>query len=152
MLIRSFQVQIRYVINDRMYFCQAMVDHARIHPHIHRVDNLVVIFCIVAQQFFRFHFKPAVDTLFSDPLRSRFKQTICIRVQLAALFVHEQRQRHTPGALPRDTPVGARIDHRFNALPPPSGNPLHAPYSRHRLPAQAVLIETYEPLRSREKN
>src|SRR5688572_16416164 len=44
--------------------------------------------------------------------------------RLAALVAVENRNRHAPGALPRDAPVGPAFQHAADALAPPGRDPL----------------------------
>jgi len=43
-----------------------------------------------------------------------------VRVQLGGFLVDEKRHWHTPAALARHAPVGAVLDHRFQARAPPA--------------------------------
>src|ERR1017187_10564407 len=43
-----------------------------------------------------------------------------------AFRVVERRNRHAPGALAADAPVGPRLHRAFDAVDAPVGNPLHA--------------------------
>ena len=65
---------------------------------------------------------------------------------LAGLFVDEQAHGHTPGALARDTPVRAILDHARNALLAPFRHELNILDHGHRLFAQPVLRHRDEPL------
>ena len=51
-----------------------------------------------------------------DALGHRLDELLRARVQLPRLRVHEQRDRHAPGALARDAPVGPAFDHAGDAL------------------------------------
>ena len=69
------------------------------------------------------------------------------RMQLAGVLVHEQRDRHAPGALARDAPVRAGRDHAVDALLAPGRDPLHALDLAQRVLAQPLLVHADEPLR-----
>src|SRR3546814_14837890 len=43
---------------------------------------------------------------------------------LAARTIHVERDRHPPGALARDHPIGPPLDHRTDAVLRPRGHPL----------------------------
>src|SRR5438105_10329132 len=51
-------------------------------------------------------------------------QLVRARMPLAGLPVDEQRNRHAPGPLPRDAPVGPALNHAADALLAPGGRPL----------------------------
>ena len=53
-----------------------------------------------------------------------------------AVFVEEHRQRHAPGALARDAPVGPRFDGAVDAVAAPGGQPLDLVDLLERLAAQ----------------
>src|SRR3569833_33757 len=73
-------------------------------------------------------------------------------MQGARLFVLKQRDRHTPGALARDTPIGSILDHARDALLTPRGSPLDLLDITQRIGAQMVLIHADEPLRRRAED
>ena len=67
--------------------------------------------------------------------------------EAAALRAVEDGDRHPPGPLARDAPVGAVGDHAVDPLLPPGRDPLHLlPDGRQRPLAQAVLVHGDEPL------
>src|SRR5207244_8452234 len=95
--------------------------HPGVGPHVHDVDDLVVMLRVRAEELLRLEREPGVDPAPRDPLGGRLDQLLGARMALAGLFVHEQRNRHPPGALARDTPVGAALDHAADTLLAPCG-------------------------------
>ena len=73
-------------------------------------------------------------------------------MRLAGFLVHEHRERHAPGALARDAPVGPRLDHAGDALLAPARDPLHAADRGERVAAQARFLHAQEPLRRRAED
>ena len=72
----------------------------------------------------------------------------CVRgCSSPVLLVHEQRDRHAPGALARDAPVRPVLDHAGDALLAPGRRPLHFLDVAQRVRAQALLVHADEPLR-----
>src|SRR5256885_7803573 len=100
-----------------------------------------------AEELLRLEREPGVDPAPRDPLGGRLDQLLGARMALAGLFVHEQRNRHPPGALARDTPVGAALDHAADTLLAPCGGPLHAFDVTQGVRAQAGALHADEPLR-----
>ena len=66
---------------------------------------------------------------------------------LAAGGAGEHRHRHTPGALPGETPVGSGLDHAVDALLAPGGGPAHLVDRRQGLVPQLQVVHGNEPLR-----
>ena len=71
---------------------------------------------LVAEQVPRVQREPGLDAALGDQVSDLFEQLRRLRVRVARLLVHEHRQRHAPGALARDAPVGAGGDHGRDAL------------------------------------
>src|SRR6185312_10472157 len=69
------------------------------------------------------------------------------------LFLDEHRDRHTPGALARDHPIGAGFDHAGDAVLALCRHPARGPDRRQRTVTQRVVrlgdvfIHSNEPLR-----
>ena len=73
-------------------------------------------------------------------------------MRLAGGSMREQRERHAPHALARDTPVGTIGDHVADAALAPRGHPFHFADLAQRAFAQASLLHADEPLRSRAED
>ena len=73
-------------------------------------------------------------------------------MQLAALPIDEQRDRHAPGALAGDTPVGTITDHAGDARLSPLGQPFDGLDGLKGGLAQTALIHADEPLRRGPKD
>ena len=84
---------------------------------------------------------------FSTRCGGGFDQLLRARMQLTRLFLHEQRDRHAPGTLARDTPVRAILDHAGDTLLAPLRRPLRPLDVAQRMLAQALLLHADEPLR-----
>ena len=76
---------------------------------------------------------------FSTRAATCLDQLLGARMQLAGLLVHEQRHRHAPGALARDAPVRAILDHAGDALLAPGRRPVHLLDVAQRVLAQVPL-------------
>ena len=61
--------------------------------------------------------------------------------------MHKQRNRHTPGALTGNTPVGRLLHHALHALLPPARHPANIRNGIQRLLPQAIPIHRHKPLR-----
>src|SRR5690349_5765340 len=65
---------------------------------------------------------------------------------MLALVAIKDRDRHAPGALARDAPVGPALKHAADALAPPRRDPLHLVDGFERAEAQLVFFHRDEPL------
>ena len=72
--------------------------------------------------------------------------------RLAALDAVDRRDRHAPGPLPRDAPVGPVGEHERQPLLAPCRDPLHLLDRLDRLLAQARGVHRDEPLRGGEED
>ena len=77
------------------------------------------MFGVSAQQLGRVETEPCLDTLLLNAQGNGFQQFSRARVQLQGFLVHKERHRHAPVALARYAPVGAVLDHRFEARTSP---------------------------------
>ena len=71
---------------------------------------------------------------------------------MSAPLATEQGDRHAPGALARDAPVGAVRDHPLDPLLPPAGDPAHLADPGERLLPQAGPVHRDEPLLRRPED
>jgi hypothetical protein len=69
------------------------------------------------------------------------------RMRFAGFAVHEQRDRHAPGALARDRPVRAPVDHAGDARLAPFRVPGDGLDRSQRIATQVRLVHRDEPLR-----
>jgi hypothetical protein len=105
-----------------------------------------------AQQLGRLS-EPGFDARAFSPFSATASMSSCVRgMQLAGLFLHEQRDRHAPGALARDAPVRAILDHAGDALLAPGRGPLRFADVAQRMRAQILLVHADEPLRRGAEN
>ena len=148
MLVRTFEIQIgRLVEATRQQ--HALVRDARVEPDIEDVGDLLVVGGLVAQQFAGVERVPDVDTVLLDAIGDQTHQLGAARMRLTGFAVHEQRDRHAPGALARDRPVRAAFDHAGDARLAPFGIPGHILDRGQRIVAQLGLRHRDEPLRRR---
>ena len=70
----------------------------------------------------------------------------------AAVLAEQHGDRHAPGALARDAPVGAVGDHPRDALATPRGDPAHAVDLLEGRRAQPPLLHRDEPLAGRAED
>jgi hypothetical protein len=137
MLVRAFEVQIHRRRDLRPRRADALERHHPNRPDIHDVGDLVVVVHVGADQFARIEREPGFDAAHSDAIRDLVDDLERTRMQLTADAMHEQRNRHAPGALTRDAPVGTVLDHAGDALFAPGWRPLHLLDVAQRASAQA---------------
>src|SRR5210317_1393381 len=75
-----------------------------------------------------------------------------VRMWFAALAIDKQRDRHSPGPLPRNTPVRPALYHRPDPLFAPFRDPPNSGNRGQRLTAKALPVHADKPLRRRAKN
>ena len=119
MLVAAFEIEVGrpLQIGPAAAFEHEGVGRARIEPHVEDVgDPLVVVEVVIgAEQRLRALFVPGIDALFAhrgDDARVDRR----IDEVFAAGPVDEQRDRHAPGALAAEHPVGPPFDHRADAV------------------------------------
>ena len=117
MLVRAFQVHLDRRGDLGALLADALEAHARVGPHVHDVGDLAVLLGASSPSSSR---RSRSNHASMPPVSTRaatcFDQLLRARMQLAGLVVHEQRDRHAPGALARDAPVRPRLDHAGDAL------------------------------------
>ena len=125
---------------------------ARVEPDVHDVGDLLVVLRLGAEQLDRIEIEPRIDAVLLDALGDRVEQLRRARMRLAGRAMREQRERHAPDALARDTPVGTIGDHVADAALAPRGHPFHLADLAQRGLAQACLLHADEPLRRRAED
>src|SRR5262249_33219325 len=75
-----------------------------------------------------------------------------IEDDLAAIRASERRNRHTPGALARETPIRPSLGHIANPFTGPWRHPVHLVDRVENPLAQLQMIDLEEPLLGRAKN
>ena len=151
-LVGAFQVHHLVVVRIALLQLAALADHAEVgdagvEPHVEHIGDLVVVLGLVAQEFSRVEVVPRVDAALFHALRHLLHQRHGIRVRLLRRLVHEQRDRHAPGALAADAPVGTPGHHAGDALLAPTRHPAHVLDRLQRGGAQGRLFHADEPLR-----
>ena len=126
---------------------------ARIEPHIEDVGDHFVIVGIVriAEEFGLAALDPGIDAVLAhcgDDARVDFG----VLQIFARAVLDEQRDRHAPGALARQHPVGAAFDHRADPAAALFGDEADALDFGHgtfaqRATAVELLVHRHEPLR-----
>ncbi len=93
------------------------VGAAAVEPDVEDVgDHLVVVgVAVFAEEGGGILGVPGIDALLADGLDDAVVDSR-VDQELAGLPVDEQRDRHAPGALAADHPVGAPLDHRAQAV------------------------------------
>ena len=153
MLVRALEVDVRRERDEaRPQRRQAVVHDAGVEPDVHHVLALLVHERLVAEEMPRIQREPGLDAAFGDELGHLLEQLRRLRMRLAGFLVNEHRERHAPGALARDAPVRARLDHAGDALLAPARDPAHAADRRQRIAAQSRLLHAEEPLRRRAED
>src|SRR3546814_6283710 len=84
---------------------------AGIEPDVEDVGDAVVVLRLVAEQFGRVERVPDVHPALLHSLCDGTHDLGAARMRLAALAMHEQRDRLAPGALARDRPVRPALEH-----------------------------------------
>ena len=130
MLVRPLQIQIRRPVEPLSLVQHTFVGHPRIEPDIKRIGDLFVVLRVITQQLTGIEVKPGIDAVALHPHRDLLHQPLSIWVQITRHFVHKQRNRHAPGTLAGDTPVGPVSQHAVDPRAAPIRDPLHA---LHRL-------------------
>ena len=152
MLIRAFQIQVRRRAQLLALVQHAIMGDTGVKPDVQRISDLAVLVRVVTQQLRRLQIKPGINAGFLHPLGDLFDQCRGLRMQLAGFPVHEQGDRHTPGTLTGNTPVGPIGQHAFDARLAPLGQPLHLIDFLTGTGQQARLIHGHKPLRRRTEN
>ncbi len=106
---------------------------------------------LLAQKLLGIERKPGIDTVGFHALGDRFNQRIGIRMRLASLAINKKRNRHTPIALPRDTPLRAVADHGSHSLLAPARKPVNAAKRFKGFLTNTTGIQIQKPLRCRPK-
>src|SRR5262245_41491760 len=117
-----------------------------IDPDVHDVGNLLVVARVGAEHFTRVELEPRIDATLRDAISDALEQLGRAGVPLAGLAMREQRQRHAPGALTRDAPVGSTRDHARDPLLTPGRRPAYLADLRERRLAQPRPLHADEPL------
>ena len=123
-LVVTFQIQISFwalvvmrctVVRIFVATAQHVLEgRARVKPNFQDVGALGVAGCVVAglvEDVFHRHAAPCFDAAFFNDVGRLVHDGHGAWVQLAAVFVQEERHGHTPAALARDAPVGAVGNH-----------------------------------------
>src|SRR5262252_4179742 len=152
MLIRALEVELHGCRHLRALGADAFERQSRVRPHVHDIGDLTVILGLHAEQLARLEREPGVDTALLDALGRRRDQLERTRVQLGSLPVHEQRDRHAPGALTRDAPVGPVFDHAGDSLLAPAWRPAHSRNVAQRVGPELSALHADEPLRRRPED
>ena len=148
MLVGAFQIQRRRPLQIVARFQHEGVCRARIEPDVHDIRDLLVILgiTIVAKEIGRVAGEPGVGALGFEGLGDAV-DNVLVAQRFAARFFHEDRDRHAPGALARDTPVGPALDHRIEPRAARGRVEFGLVDGGQRLASQIVRLHRDEPLR-----
>ena len=152
MLVRAFEVEVGRRADLRPALRDAVMRDTRVEPDVHDVGDFFVVCRLGAEQRRGIEIEPCVDAIGTHELRDLLEQFRRAWVQFAGFAMREQRERHAPGALARDAPVGAAGDHAVDALLTPGRRPLDLADLGQRGLAQAGLFHADEPLRRGAKD
>ena len=156
MLIGTFQIEIgtraALVAHGVRTAHHMPMGGAGIEPDIQGIGDLFVLRRFVAKQFGSIQLRPGLDTALLHTLCHLLHQLDGARVQLAVFLVQEERDRHAPDALARDTPVRTSGDHAVQARLPPGRDEFGLFDGIQRTAAQRAaivgdLVHADEPLR-----
>ena len=125
MLVAAFQIQVGGPLHVRpaSRFEDEGMGAARIEPDVENVGDHLVIVVIVCgtEEFGLARLVPGIDAFFAHG-GDHAGVHVCILQIFARAVLHEQRDRHAPGALAGQHPVGAALDHRTDAVAALFGN------------------------------
>src|SRR5210317_2571483 len=105
MLVRPFKVKVSGTGDSREHRSDAMVCQTRIHPYVHDVGGLLILPGNIYRQLLGFHLIPCIYPALLNRARDMLEDFHTVRMWFAALAIDKQRDRHSPGPLPRNTPV-----------------------------------------------
>ena len=151
-LVGAFQVEVGGHRQLVALLEHRIVGDAGVEPDVEDVGDLGVALRVVAEQLLGVQVEPGVDAVLLHPFGHFLDQTRGVRVRLGGGAVHEQGDRHAPGALPGDTPVRAVAQHAFDARLAPLRQPLHLVHLGAGLGQQAALAHGNEPLGGAAEN
>ena len=149
-LVGGFEIEVRRRVELGMLVEHRRVRAAGIDPHIERVAAFFHA-CGQAETAGEFGialFEPEVGAFAFDRIGDLARK-LC-REDRLAIGAKENRQRHAPGALTRDAPIGPRLDRAIDAVAAPRGKPLDLVDLLKRLATQR--FERDEELLDRAKN
>ncbi len=155
MLVAAFQIEVGGPLHVRpaSRFEDEGMGAARIEPDVENVgDHLVIVGTVRGtEEFGLARLVPGIDALFAYG-SDHAGVHVCILQIFARAVLHEQRDRHAPGALARQHPVGAAFDHRTDAVAALFGNEARVGDRLQGAAAQRaatgkVLVHRHEPLR-----
>ena len=149
-LVGGFEVEIRRRVELGMLVEHRCMRAAGIDPHIERV---AAFFHTCGQtetagEFGIALLEPEVRALVLDRIGDLARKLG--REDRLAIGAEENRQRHAPGALTRDAPIGSRLDRAIDAVAAPRGKPLDLVDLLKRLTPQS--FERNEELLDRAEN
>ena len=107
MLVRALEIEVGRPLQVGIAFEREDVRAARVEPDIEDVAHLLEVFGLVrvAEEALGRALEPGVGALGPEGL-DHARHHLGIAQRLAGLLVDEHRDRHAPGALARDAPVG----------------------------------------------
>ena len=141
MLVGAFEVEVGRPacrVGPAAAFEHEGVGRSGIEPHVENVDDPLVIggVVVVAEQRLRIGVGPGIDALVAHR-RDDARVDLGIDQVLAGLAVDEQRDRHAPGALAAEHPVGPPLDHRADPVAALLGHEAGLAERVHRAPGAA---------------
>ena len=146
MLVGTFKIKIGRLA-ETTFQQHAFVGHAGVEPHVEDVADFFVVSGLIAQQLGGVQCIPDVHAALLHLVGNHAHQFHRARMRLAGFAMHEQRDRHAPGALAADAPVRAAFHHAGDARLAPGRVPLHVLDGGQRIAAQVGLLHRDEPLR-----
>ena len=161
-LIGAFEIQDAVLARRRTLRLQVgphlereRMRRARVEPDVENVVHLLVVGgLVIGREEARAVLvgEPGIGALLLEGVGDALVHALVLE-HLARLLMDEHRDRHAPGALARDHPVGLRLDHAVDAVLAGARHPLHGLDAVERALAQRVarprdvFIHRDEPLR-----
>ncbi|MCY1500632.1 hypothetical protein D9M68_346800 [compost metagenome] len=153
MLVRTFEIDVGRPLQVRTVFERKGVGRTGIEPDVEDVHDLVPLFVVVVvseEAILGTFGKPGVRTFLLESVEDAGVDGLVD--QDLTLVVGKDRDRHAPGALTREHPVRASLDHRAQAVLAGAGNEAGVVDRRKRTRTQRRsvaerLVHIDEPLR-----
>ncbi len=161
MLVGAFEIEIGRPFQVLAHFQHKGMRGAGIEPHVENVAHLLPLGCIldkaIQEARCRAVREPGVGALGLERIEDALLQILRafefrVRDHIARFPVHEHGDRHAPGALARDHPVGPLLDHAAKAVPALRRHEARFVEGRERRIAQSGVLGRFRRVRLVHRN
>ena len=152
MLVRALEIQRRRPMQIVAVLQYEAVRRTGIEPDVEDIGHLLVRVGVAAfaQETGRLAGEPRIRAFFLERIDNPFVD-VFVEENFSGVFFHENRDRHAPGALARDHPVRALLDHAVQPVAAARRVKRRLVYRLQRFAAQAfralLVAHGNEPLR-----